>query len=114
MLTVHRLDRINNNCLRFFTPDNLADNFQISLAQQRQTVCKCTDPPGPYPDLLQGLFPGYVKYPDLSGAQIPADLQQQGRLANPGISEDRKLTKYSEEKYVVSDGTQYDYGMDGA
>ncbi len=36
------------------------------------------------------------------------------KIANPGISEDRKLTKYSEEKYVVSDGTQYDYGMDGA
>ena len=35
------------------------------------------------------------------------------RIANPEISEDRKLTKYSEENYVVSDGTQYDYGFDG-
>ncbi|MCI9587868.1 MAG: S-layer homology domain-containing protein, partial [Oscillospiraceae bacterium] len=35
------------------------------------------------------------------------------KIANPEISEDRKLTKYSEENYIVSDGTQYDYGMDG-
>ena len=35
------------------------------------------------------------------------------RVTDPEVTEDQKLTKYSQESYVVSGGTQYDYGLDG-
>ena len=35
------------------------------------------------------------------------------KVTDPEVTEDQKLTKYSQESYVVSGGTQYDYGLDG-
>ena len=85
ILTIYGLYGINDDRLRLLPFHHLLNPFHASLAEQAEPIRKLPDTLSPHLNLLEGFFPGNIEH--LHGfCQVPAHLEQQGRLPNPWIS----------------------------